>query len=141
MKATGIIRRIDDLGRIVIPKEIRRTLRLRDGEAMEIFTDNGAVCFKKYNLMTEYTSTAEAMVKALKKQGIECALYDNSDCKVCGDRNAPAEMEYDAFNPNFFAINIDGDFCGYLAVAEMTPTDKPLIEFAVSMLAHAMRMD
>ena len=48
MKATGIVRRIDDLGRVVIPKEIRRTLKIREGEAMEIFTsDSGEVIFKK----------------------------------------------------------------------------------------------
>ena len=47
MKATGIVRRIDDLGRVVIPKEIRRTLRIREGEPLEIFTDSdGAVIFK-----------------------------------------------------------------------------------------------
>ena len=49
MKATGIVRRIDDLGRIVIPKEIRRTLHIHEGDAMEIYTDNeGSVTFKKY---------------------------------------------------------------------------------------------
>lgn len=52
MKATGIIRRMDDLGRVVIPKEIRRTLRIREGEALEIYTDivngNPCVCFCKY---------------------------------------------------------------------------------------------
>ena len=52
MKATGIVRRIDDLGRVVIPKEIRRSLRIREGDALEIFTDNYAgqpcVCFCKY---------------------------------------------------------------------------------------------
>lgn len=47
MKATGIVRRIDDLGRVVIPKEIRRTLRIREGDALEIFTDaQGGVIFK-----------------------------------------------------------------------------------------------
>ena len=48
MKATGIVRRIDDLGRIVIPKEIRRNLGLLEGEAMEIFLEDNCVCFKKY---------------------------------------------------------------------------------------------
>ncbi len=50
MKATGIVRRIDELGRVVIPKEIRRTQRIRQGDALEIFTDtNGEVVFKKYS--------------------------------------------------------------------------------------------
>ena len=48
MKATGIIRRIDDLGRVVIPKEIRRNLGIREGDPLEIFVDNGVVCFIKY---------------------------------------------------------------------------------------------
>ena len=50
MKATGIVRRIDDLGRVVIPKEIRRTLRLREGTPLEIFTDReGEIILKKYS--------------------------------------------------------------------------------------------
>ena len=52
MKATGIVRRIDDLGRVVIPKEIRRTLKIREGDPLEIFTGaDGAVTFKKYSIM------------------------------------------------------------------------------------------
>ena len=50
MKATGIIRRIDDLGRIVIPKEIRRTAHLKEGDAMEIFVEDDYICFKKYDV-------------------------------------------------------------------------------------------
>lgn len=61
MKATGIVRRIDDLGRVVIPKEIRRTMRIREGDPLEIFTDNdGEVVFKKYSPvgeMSPFTST------------------------------------------------------------------------------------
>lgn len=50
MKATGIVRRIDDLGRVVIPKEIRRTLKIREGDPLEIFiTKEGGVVFQKYN--------------------------------------------------------------------------------------------
>ena len=52
MKATGIVRRIDDLGRVVIPKEIRRTMRIREGDPLEIYTDtDGQVIFKKYSPM------------------------------------------------------------------------------------------
>lgn len=50
MKATGIIRRVDDLGRVVIPKEIRRTMNIREGEPLEIFLEDGGVVFKKYLL-------------------------------------------------------------------------------------------
>ena len=57
MKATGIVRRIDDLGRVVIPKEIRRTLRIREGDPLEIFTDNeGQVILKKYSPVGELSS-------------------------------------------------------------------------------------
>lgn len=59
MKATGIVRRIDDLGRVVIPKEIRRTLRIKEGAPLEIYTDiNGEVIFKKYSPMGELISFA-----------------------------------------------------------------------------------
>ena len=59
MKATGIVRRIDDLGRVVIPKEIRRTMRIREGEPLEIYTDrDGEVIFKKYSPVGELSRTA-----------------------------------------------------------------------------------
>lgn len=69
MKATGIVRRIDDLGRVVIPKEIRRTLRLHEGTPLEIFTDReGEIILKKYSPMMELTAFAgqyaEAMAQA-----------------------------------------------------------------------------
>ncbi|MEA4832457.1 MAG: stage V sporulation T C-terminal domain-containing protein [Oscillospiraceae bacterium] len=74
MKATGIVRRIDDLGRIVIPKEIRRTLRLRDGDALEIFTEkNGEVIFKKYSPVAEMFEFATSYCDALFK-GAGCAV-------------------------------------------------------------------
>lgn len=53
MKATGIVRRIDDLGRVVIPKEIRRTLAIREGDPLEIYTTDGGVFFRKYEQPTE----------------------------------------------------------------------------------------
>ena len=53
MKATGIVRRIDELGRIVIPKEIRKTLRLREGENLEIYTNGDEIILKKYSLMNK----------------------------------------------------------------------------------------
>ena len=68
MKATGIVRRIDDLGRVVIPKEIRRTMRIREGDPLEIFTDrDGEVIFKKYSPIGELTSFASQYVDTLNK--------------------------------------------------------------------------
>ena len=66
MKATGIVRRIDDLGRVVIPKEIRRTLRIREGDALEIFTDaQGGVIFKKYSPVEKMQDIAQKYVDVI----------------------------------------------------------------------------
>lgn len=65
LKATGVVRRIDDLGRIVIPKEMRRTLRIREGEALEIFVDNDFVALKKYSPMTDLEDFAKVLVDSV----------------------------------------------------------------------------
>lgn len=66
MKATGIVRRIDDLGRVVIPKEIRRTLRIREGDPLEIFVDReGEVILKKYSPINELGNFAKEYAEAL----------------------------------------------------------------------------
>ena len=68
MKATGIVRRIDDLGRVVIPKEIRRTMRIREGDPLEIYTDReGEVIFKKYSPIGELVSFASQYADTLYK--------------------------------------------------------------------------
>lgn len=70
MKATGIVRRIDDLGRIVIPKEIRRTMRIREGDPLEIFTSNdGEVVFKKYSPLGEIANFSSMYADVLHKTG------------------------------------------------------------------------
>ena len=68
MKATGIVRRIDDLGRVVIPKEIRRTMRIREGDPLEIYTDReGEVIFKKYSPIGELSNFAAQYAETLYK--------------------------------------------------------------------------
>ena len=68
MKATGIVRRIDELGRVVIPKEIRRTQRIRQGDALEIFTAaDGQVVFKKYSPLVELGELAGVYAEVLAK--------------------------------------------------------------------------
>ncbi|MBC2398316.1 stage V sporulation protein T [Clostridium tetanomorphum] len=68
MKATGIVRRIDDLGRVVIPKEIRRTLRIREGDPLEIFTDReGGVILKKYSPIGELSEFSKGYAESLQQ--------------------------------------------------------------------------
>ena len=68
MKATGIVRRIDDLGRVVIPKEIRRTMKIREGDPLEIYTDReGGVIFKKYSPVNELGDFATSYAETLYK--------------------------------------------------------------------------
>ena len=68
MKATGIVRRIDDLGRVVIPKEIRRTLRIREGDPLEIYTDReGQIVLKKYSMMGDLGEFAKQYADALSQ--------------------------------------------------------------------------
>lgn len=68
MKATGIVRRIDDLGRVVIPKEIRRTLRIREGDPLEIYTDrDGEIILQKYSPIGELSQFAKQYVEAISQ--------------------------------------------------------------------------
>ena len=67
MKATGVVRRIDDLGRVVIPKEIRRTLRIKEGDPLEIFTDKeGEIILKKYSPIGELSEFASDYAETLE---------------------------------------------------------------------------
>ena len=78
MKATGIVRRVDDLGRIVIPKEIRRTLKIREGDPLEIYTEkDGGVIFRKYSPMGEMQEFAAQMCEAIHNNtGLVAAVSD-----------------------------------------------------------------
>lgn len=80
MKATGIVRRIDDLGRVVIPKEIRRTLHIRDGDPLEIYTQkDGEVIFKKYSPIGELSDFADQICDSLYKNGDGIAIVCDRD--------------------------------------------------------------
>ena len=80
MKATGIVRRIDDLGRVVIPKEIRRVLRIREGDPLEIFTErDGEVIFKKYSPIGELGEFASDYAETLSKTSGTAAVITDKD--------------------------------------------------------------
>lgn len=93
MKATGIVRRIDDLGRVVIPKEIRRTLRIREGEPLEIFTENnGEVIFKKYSPMGEMASFAAQLCESLNKTAGQPVIICDRDTVIAAAGNLRKEL-------------------------------------------------
>ena len=80
MKATGIVRRIDDLGRVVIPKEIRRTMRIREGSPLEIYTDrDGEVIFRKYSMMDGISDFASHLCEAIHTVTGQCAMVTDRD--------------------------------------------------------------
>lgn len=90
MKATGIVRRIDDLGRVVIPKEIRRTLRIKEGTPLEIFTDReGEVILKKYSPIGELSIFAKEYVEALAQTtGMMACITDHDQVVAASDTAA-----------------------------------------------------
>nr|DAM06806.1 MAG TPA: stage V sporulation protein T [Caudoviricetes sp.] len=125
MKATGIVRRIDDLGRIVIPKEIRRTLHLREGDPLELFLDKNCICLQKYSalgtLSEDYLRIATTMAAKSKLHPI--AIYD-TEVKLYGSKKFPLYVPDDwdykgltfTFNNSYGVYKIsnsDGTF-GYV---------------------------
>ena len=83
MKATGIVRRIDDLGRVVIPKEIRRTMRIREGDPLEIYTDkDGGVIFRKYSLLEGLADFAGMLCDSLNRSTGRLTVITDRDCCI-----------------------------------------------------------
>lgn len=83
MKATGVVRRIDDLGRVVIPKEIRRTLRIREGDPLEIFVDrSGEIILKKYSPIGELSDFAKEYVDSIYEVTGHAVLVTDRDAVV-----------------------------------------------------------
>ena len=95
MKATGIVRRIDDLGRVVIPKEIRRTMRIREGDPLEIYTESdGTVIFKKYSPIGELGEFASQYAEALAKTvGIPACIADKDTVIAVSGVSKPELMD------------------------------------------------
>ncbi len=124
MKATGIVRRIDDLGRVVIPKEIRRTMRIREGDPLEIYTDrNGEVIFKKYSPMGELNMFVSQLCDSVTKTtGASCVICDRDSViavsgsakrEVC-DRSISEDLEHimeqrRIFRPEGRVVSLTGD--------------------------------
>lgn len=122
MKATGIVRRIDDLGRVVIPKEIRKAIRVHDGDPLEIYLEDDAVIFKKYKPYDDFFF--RRVYDTLHKHFSSVAVYDCYN-KVAGMSNtfpSSVPLSWSECNHSFdtdgyrvFPIFIGCDKVGYIA--------------------------
>lgn len=124
MKATGIVRRIDDLGRVIIPKDIRRSLKIREGDPLEIFIENNCVCFQKYSTLGSLAEEPlQIAIKMASKSGLRpIAIYDTT-VKLRGMENfssyVPTQWEFEnksfKYNDTYgvYPIHADGDLVGY----------------------------
>lgn len=125
MKATGIVRRIDDLGRVVIPKEIRRSLKIREGDPLEIFLEKDCVCFKRYSALKSLDDKVLriALTMATNSGLRPIAIYDTVS-KLRGTENFPSYVpsEWERGNEPFeynntygvYPITTDGERMGYV---------------------------
>lgn len=144
MRATGIIRRIDDLGRVVIPKEIRRSLKIREGDPLEIYTTKEGVCFRKYSFINEHALTASvSAVKALARWGVLAEVY-NMDGEPIGE-GAKWQWRDEWLNDNIprdglqtIAINSDGEQIGVLVYERKDTQDATLAAAMASMIGFSV---
>ena len=105
MKATGIVRRIDDLGRVVIPKEIRRTMRIREGDPLEIFTDkDGELIFKKYSPIGELTDFAAQICDSLRRSSESIAAVCDRDTVIAISGGGKRELLDKSVSPELAEI-------------------------------------
>ena len=92
MKATGIIRRIDDLGRIVIPKEIRKNLRIKEGDNLEVFVQNEEIILRKYSMMNKINDLAQELTDAIYTFMKHSIFITDTDSVVAG--SGPLKKKY-----------------------------------------------
>lgn len=146
MKATGIVRRIDDLGRVVIPKEIRRMMRLKEGDPLEIFVNEDGVTFKKYSQMECAKEYAQDCADSLyETTGHKCIITDDdSIIAIAGFPNGKVflgetKIRVDEIieNNNYFnasaSIVTEGDIIGMIHIAD----DKEITN-SNTLLIHSM---
>ena len=119
MKATGIVRRIDDLGRIVIPKEIRRTMRIREGDPMEIFTSReGEILLKKYSPVGELGEFAMELAESVAQTIGELVCVTDRDYIIAAAGSGKKEVEGKVLEKEFQTL-IDNR-CNQVVSSEKT---------------------
>lgn len=148
MKATGIIRCIDDLGRVVIPKEIRRNLRIRGGDPLELYLEDGGVMFKPYRAINDYKAEFEMACRLLQWIGVnKYTMYDR--CGRIANHNMRLDIDYpeaewfDMRTPTYdkeiemwvYPIMNEGDVMGFV----VCPYNDDEIQVAVNYLEYEIQ--
>ena len=93
MRTTGVVRRIDDLGRIVIPKEMRRTLRIHDGESLEIFVEDEMIALKKYSSMSDLNDISNDLSNTINKVLLKEVLITDIDKVISSSGNLKSKYQ------------------------------------------------
>ena len=136
MKATGIVRRIDDLGCVVIPKEIRRTMRIREGDPLEIYTDKeGGVIFKKYSLMGGLNDFAAQMCETLNKTTGQIAVITDRDNCLSVAGCAKRELADKRISPELEGIMEGRQIYQYTGEGEALPACEESNKYFISIAA------
>ena len=141
MKATGIVRRIDDLGRVVIPKEIRRTMRIREGDPLEIYTSrDGEVIFKKYSLLGGMEDFAGQLCETMSRStGSICAVTDR-DAVIAVAGGGKRELQGKRITPELEQIMESRRIYQYTGEGQPIPvsdgSDKLTVNVAAPILAE-----
>ena len=119
MRTTGIVRRMDDLGRIVIPKEIRRNMGIKEGQALEIFLDGDYVCFRKYSPLDEdFRARIPQIIEAMF-DNVALLGYDEECIMCCGSiPNANLNTQTNKHKNCVTNICLDGECVGYIVTKE-----------------------
>lgn len=104
MKATGIVRRIDELGRVVIPKEIRRTLRIKEGDPLEIFTDRDELMLKKYSPIATLEKFSKATARSLNDLSGKLALICDTDGVLHAFGDGKKDLDGKSLSPDMDKI-------------------------------------
>lgn len=149
MKETGIVRRIDDLGRIVIPLEIRRNLNLREGDPLEIYVESdGSIIFKKFSTLGGIADYAKNASKSLVICGIESAIFDNFGDYVSGSSSMKAyavELAKNLGERSLWYLSnkkdvacqpilSNGDLVGYIIFEDKSNSDSLMVKSIATML-------
>lgn len=138
MKATGVVRRIDDLGRIVIPKEIRRGFKINEGDSLEIFVDSNGIVLKKYSLLDDMVESALDLVAVARKvYGKSVIITDNEKVIATGKELKKEYLEKELTSVIKSKIEDRSEFMNYDSSLIVMGSDGVLNYFLVPIIVNS----